>query len=84
MQHLPADHYARGGPHIITPAASRPTQTYMRPLAFALAITFALMGLTAAALALFEFAIRTAAVIGSLSGPVGMGLTIRLLHAKAK
>lgn len=82
--HMPADQYARGGPHVIAPPPTRPIRPYMAPLAFALAAAFALMGLIAAALALFEFAIRTAAVIGSLSGPIGVGITLKLARSQAK
>ncbi|QSY50188.1 MULTISPECIES: hypothetical protein [Streptomyces] len=82
--HMPADHYTRGGPHVIPPPPARQVRPYMGPLAFALAFAFALMGLAAAAMALFEFAIRTAAVIGSLSGPIGVGITLKLFHSKAK
>ncbi|MGK5547245.1 hypothetical protein ACSNOH_21290 [Streptomyces sp. URMC 127] len=82
--HIPADLYrqASGQPFVIVQAAPPPARPWVRPVAIGLAIAIGLMGLGAAALALFEFAIRTAAVIGSLTGPLGIGLTLKLATRK--
>ncbi|MBT2382098.1 hypothetical protein [Streptomyces sp. ISL-11] len=85
--HIPADLYrqADGRPFVIVQAAPAPERTarvYARPVFIGLAVAFGLMGMAAAALALFEFAVRTAAVVGSLTGPIGVGLSLKLFHSK--
>ncbi|MEU8825892.1 hypothetical protein [Streptomyces sp. NPDC048636] len=87
--HIPADLYrqAEGQPFVIvqtTAAPRRPARAYVMPIAVGLAGAFGVMGTVAAALALFEFAARTAALIGSAAGPVGVGLSIKLFHPKTK
>ncbi|MBT2383010.1 hypothetical protein [Streptomyces sp. ISL-11] len=85
--HIPAELYRQAGgrPFVIvqtTPTPERTARSYAGPVFIGLAIALGLMGTIAAALALFEFAIRTAAVVGSLSGPIGVGLSLKLFHSK--
>ncbi|MBT2383103.1 hypothetical protein [Streptomyces sp. ISL-11] len=87
--HIPADIYRQAGgrPFVIVQAAPTPThsaRSYAGPVAVGLGIALALMGFVAAALALFEFALRTAAVVGSLTGPIGVGLGLKIFHPKSK
>ncbi|MGX1884449.1 hypothetical protein [Streptomyces sp. NPDC055287] len=87
--HIPAETYHRaqreGRPIIVvhtTPPIRRPARTYLLPLALGLAVAIGLLGTVAAALALFEFAARTAALVGGLAGPIGLGLTFKLARPK--
>lgn len=84
--HIPADLYRQAGgrPFVIVQAAPPPPRSYARPVFIGLAFAIGLMGMTAAALALFEFAIRTAAIVGSLTGPLGIGLTLKLARPTSK
>ncbi|WP_309228401.1 hypothetical protein [Streptomyces lunaelactis] len=53
------------------------------PLGIALAAAIGVAGTVAAILALFEFAIHTATVIGGAAGPIGIGgLTFKLTRPK--
>ncbi|WP_309226385.1 hypothetical protein [Streptomyces lunaelactis] len=53
------------------------------PLGIALAAAIGVAGTVAAILALFEFAIHTATLIGGAAGPIGIGgLTFKLTRPK--
>ncbi|WP_030543749.1 hypothetical protein [Streptomyces albus] len=84
--HIPADLYQQTGgrPVVIlqTTPARRPAGTYLVPLGIGLAAAIGVMGCIAAALALFEFAVQTAALIGG--GPIGLGLALKLFRPKTK
>ncbi|MBB4885001.1 hypothetical protein FHS38_001029 [Streptomyces netropsis] len=88
--HIPTDVFrqaqADGRPIVIVQTAdpARPARSHLGPVLIGLAVAFAAMGMVAAALALFEFAVRTAAVIGSLSGPITLGLGLKLFNPKSK
>ncbi|MFD1829158.1 hypothetical protein ACFSJS_05730 [Streptomyces desertarenae] len=86
--HLPADLYHRLDDRTVvivhTPPPRRRATTYAVPLAVGLAVAFGFIGLAAAALALFEFAVRTAALLGTLAGPVGIGTFLQLARPKGK
>ncbi|NUK60248.1 hypothetical protein HRW10_23870 [Streptomyces lunaelactis] len=88
---MPADVYRQaereGRPIIIvhtrTARPRRPTRTYLVPLGIALAAAIGVAGTVAAILALFEFAIHTATLIGGAAGPIGIGgLTFKLTRPK--
>ncbi|MBT2511044.1 hypothetical protein J7I98_35535 [Streptomyces sp. ISL-98] len=88
--HIPAEIYQQaqreGRPIIVvhtpTPPTRRPARTYLVPIALGLAIAIGVLGTVAAALALFEFAARTAALVAGAAGPIGLGLTFRLARTK--
>ncbi|NUL12828.1 hypothetical protein [Streptomyces lunaelactis] len=89
--HIPADIYRQaereGRPiiivHTTTATPRRPARTYLVPLGIALAAAIGVAGTVAAILALFEFAIHTATVIGGAAGPIGIGgLTFKLTRPK--
>lgn len=87
--HIPAEIYHQaqreGRPIIVvhtTPPTRRPARTYLVPLAIGLAVAIGLLGTVAAALALLEFATRTAALVAGAAGPIGLGLTLRLARPK--
>ncbi|MET7715272.1 hypothetical protein [Streptomyces sp. NPDC005407] len=91
--HIPADIYRQaereGRPivvivHTATPAG-RPARTYLIPLGIGLAAAIGVAGTVAAILALFEFAIHTATLIGGAAGPIGIGgLTFKLARRNPK
>jgi hypothetical protein len=90
--HIPADVYRQaereGRPiiivHTTTPAA-RPARTYLVPLGIGLAAAIGVAATVAAILALFEFAIHTATLIGGAAGPIGIGgLTFKLTRRNPK
>ncbi|WP_267242850.1 hypothetical protein [Streptomyces sp. PR69] len=90
--HIPADTYrsstATSQPIVIVqpvpvPRTSRRNHLYY--LAIGLAGAAGVMGLIAAALALFEFAARTAALIAASAGPLGIGgITLRLARPTSR
>ncbi|OEJ51985.1 hypothetical protein [Streptomyces agglomeratus] len=85
--HIPADLYqqAEGRPIVVvhtTARPRRPARDYVLPLALGLAGAIGILGTVAAALALFEFAVRTAALVGGIAGPIGLGLTFKLARPK--
>ncbi|UQI47302.1 hypothetical protein M1P56_24615 [Streptomyces sp. HU2014] len=87
--HIPADLYRQaerdGRPFVIVQAPPAPAAgpRYARPLFIGLAVAFGLMGMTAAALALFQLAAHTAAVIASTAGPIGLGgISLKLARSK--
>ncbi|PJE99669.1 hypothetical protein CUT44_04000 [Streptomyces carminius] len=88
LPHLPAEVYRQLGdrPVVIihAPAPRRPAAAYAVPLAIGLAAGFGFIGLVAAGIALFEFAARTAALLGTLAGPIGIGTFFQLARPKHK
>ncbi|MFJ9007008.1 hypothetical protein [Streptomyces canus] len=90
--HIPADVYRRaeatGQPIVIvhtTPPPRATRRDHLYYLAVGLAGAAGVMGLVAAALALFEFAVRTAALVAGAAGPIGIGgVTLRLARPNAK
>jgi len=88
LPHLPADLYQRLDDRTVvivhTPAPRRPATAYAVPLAIGLAAGFGFIGLVAAGIALFEFAARTAALLGTLAGPIGIGTFFQLARPKGK
>ncbi|MHA5052064.1 hypothetical protein [Streptomyces sp. SD15] len=90
--HIPAEIYRRaeatGQPIVIVQAATPPRtnrRDHLYYLAIGLAGAAGVMGLVAAALALFEFAVRTAALVAGAAGPIGIGgITLRLARPTTK
>ncbi|MEU9795427.1 hypothetical protein AB0E27_33470 [Streptomyces sparsogenes] len=88
--HIPADLYRQldGRPVVIiqppAPAPTRSVGKWAVPLALVLAGTAGVIGLVAAAVAVFDYAARTAAFIGSTTGPLGLGLSLKLFGSKNK
>jgi hypothetical protein len=90
--HIPADIYRRAeatGQPIVVLRTATPPRTNRRDHLYYLAVGLAgaagVMGLVAAALALFEFAVRTAALVAGAAGPIGIGgITLRLARPNAK
>ncbi|NUK32508.1 hypothetical protein HRW16_23605 [Streptomyces lunaelactis] len=87
--HIPADVYRQaereGRPIIIvhqTPQAARPPRSYLVPLGIALAAAIGVAGTVAAILALFEFAAHAATLVAGAAGPIGLGITLRLVRPK--
>ncbi|MFC9219735.1 hypothetical protein ACFT8W_02775 [Streptomyces hygroscopicus] len=88
--HIPADLYQQvdGRPVVIiqtpAPASTRSIRKWAMPLAIGLAGAAGVLGLVAAAVAVFDYAARTAAFIGSTTGPIGLGLSLKLFQSKNK
>ncbi|MFE1936475.1 hypothetical protein ACFW95_40070 [Streptomyces sp. NPDC059474] len=88
--HIPADlyHQLDGRPVVIiqtpAPAPTRSVGKWVVPLAIGLAGAAGVLGLVAAAVAVFDYAARTAAFIGSTTGPIGLGLSLKLFQSKNK
>ncbi|GHJ27815.1 hypothetical protein TPA0910_22480 [Streptomyces hygroscopicus subsp. sporocinereus] len=86
--HIPADLYRHldGRPVVIIqpPAPTRSVGKWAVPLALGLAGAAGVLGLVAAAVAVFDYAARTAAFIGSATGPLGLGLSLKLFGSKNK
>ncbi|RLL67981.1 hypothetical protein [Streptomyces sp. Z26] len=87
--HIPADAYRRaettGQPLVIvhTTAPERPdTARFLVPLAVGTAATIGLLGTVAAILALFQFAAQTAAALAATTGPIGVGIGLKLARPK--
>lgn len=85
--HIPAEIYRQaqreGRPIVVvhtTVPAPRSARTYLMPLAVGMAGALGAMGTIAAALALFQFAVHTAALVAGAIGPIGIGsgITLRL------
>ncbi|MDW6061342.1 hypothetical protein SAZ11_29160 [Streptomyces sp. FXJ1.4098] len=86
--HIPADLYRQldGRPVVIIqpPAPTRSVGKWAVPLAIGFAGAAGVLGLVAAAVAVFDYAVRTAALVGSTTGPIGLGLSLRLFQSKNK
>ncbi|MFD9861256.1 hypothetical protein [Streptomyces alboflavus] len=91
--HIPAETYRRaqetGQPIILVhpvPAPPRRTaRTYLIGVAVVTAAGVGGMGLIVAFLALLDIATHTAAAIGAVAGPLGIGgITVKLTRPKAK
>ncbi|MDP9609588.1 hypothetical protein [Streptomyces demainii] len=86
--HIPADLYRHlDGRHVVIvqpPAPARSVGKWAVPLAIGLAGAAGVIGLVAAAVAVFDYAVRTAALIGSTTGPIGLGLSLKLFQSKNK
>ncbi|WP_431771934.1 hypothetical protein [Streptomyces cucumeris] len=88
--HIPADLYQQldGRPIVIiqTPAPAQTTSVrkWAVPVAIGLAGAAGVLGVVAAAVAVFDYAARTAAFIGSATGPIGLGLSLKLFQSKNK
>ncbi|WP_405659135.1 hypothetical protein [Streptomyces sp. RK9] len=91
--HIPADTYRRaqatGQPIILVqpvPAPARRTaRTYLVGAAVVTSACVGGMGLVVAFLALLDIAAHTAATIGAVAGPLGVGgITVKLTRPKAK
>ncbi|MFE1976622.1 hypothetical protein [Streptomyces hygroscopicus] len=86
--HIPADLYRHlDGRNVVIvqpPAPARSVGKWAVPLAIGLAGAAGVIGLVAAAVAVFDYAVRTAALIGSTTGPIGLGLSLKLFQSKNK
>ncbi|MGY0060266.1 hypothetical protein ACWY4P_27595 [Streptomyces sp. LZ34] len=88
--HIPADLYRHlDGRNVViiqtpAPAPARSARKWAVPLAIGLAGAAGVLGLVAAAVAVFDYAVRTAALIGSTTGPIGLGLSLKLFGSKNK
>ncbi|MFE3601839.1 hypothetical protein [Streptomyces sp. NPDC059142] len=88
--HIPADVYRRaqttGRPIVVihtTAPAGRPARSYLFPIVVVTTGAIGILGTVAAIIALIDFAARTAALIASTAGPIGIGgLTLKLARPK--
>lgn len=88
--HIPADLYRHlDGRNVViiqtpAPAPARSVGKWAVPVAIGLAGAAGVIGLVAAAVAVFDYAVRTAALIGSTTGPLGLGLSLKLFQSRNK
>ncbi|GAA1131425.1 hypothetical protein [Streptomyces javensis] len=88
--HIPADLYRRldGQPVVIiqtpAPAPSHSLRKWAVPVFVGLAGAAGLLGVVASAIWIVDYAARTAAFIGSATGPIGLGVSLKLFQSKNK
>ncbi|MFJ8000744.1 hypothetical protein ACIQ7D_27040 [Streptomyces sp. NPDC096310] len=88
--HIPADLYDRaratGQPIVVihtTAPTGRPARAYLFPIVVITTGAIGILGTVAAIIALIDFAARTAALIATTAGPIGIGgLTLKLARPK--
>lgn len=88
--HIPADLYRQldGQPVVIiqTPHRPRPIPSGSGPCRSSSGLPAAagLLGVVASAIWIVDYAARTAAFIGSATGPIGLGVSLKLFQSKNK